>query len=82
MIYSLQNELDVLHAQNGDRANESVDIQDQTQQIRIEISAQDSEIRDLKNDISSKVMHNQGVERENENVKYSITEQQELRQRQ
>jgi hypothetical protein len=27
-------------------------------------------------------MHNQGVERENENVKYSIAEGQELRQRQ
>lgn len=27
-------------------------------------------------------MHNQGLERENENVKYSITENQELRQRQ
>jgi len=27
-------------------------------------------------------MHNQGIERENENVKYSITENQELRQRQ
>lgn len=49
--------------------------------MRIDMSAKDSDVRDLENDISATVLHNQGIERENENVKYSITENQELRQR-
>lgn len=79
VIQSLQNELQILQNQNADRANESVDIQQETKQVRIEISAKDSEIRDLKNDISAIILHNQGMERENENIKYSISENQELR---
>jgi chromosome segregation ATPase len=81
VIHSLENELDILQQQNQDKAEESVDIQEQIKAVRIEISAQESDIRDLDNDINGKVMHNQGIERENENIKYSITENQELRQR-
>jgi hypothetical protein len=36
----------------------------------------------MENDMNGTVMHNQGIERENENVKHSISENQELRQRQ
>ena len=79
MIQSLEHELGILQTQNSDKANESTEVQEQAQAVRIEISQKDSEIRDSQNEISGTVMHNQGVERENENVKYSITENQELR---
>lgn len=65
-----------------DKAAESTEIQEQIQAVRIEISAKDQDVREMNNEISATVMHNQGVERENENVKYSITEQQERRQMQ
>jgi hypothetical protein len=65
-----------------DKAAESTEIQEQIQAVRIEISAKDQDVREMNNGISATVMHNQGVERENENVKYSITEQQERRQMQ
>lgn len=79
VIHSLENELDILQQQNQDKADESVDIQEQIKSVRIEISVQESDLRDMDNDMNSKVMHNQGIERENENIKYSITENQELR---
>lgn len=48
----------------------------------MEISERDKELRDLQHDIQTTVAHNQSLERELENLKYSITECQELRHRQ
>ena len=79
VINSLRNELEILNNTNTDKSQESVEVNEQTQGVKIEISEKDGEIRELHNSIASTVMQNQGVERENDNVKHSISSNQELR---
>ena len=70
MIASLHNELDVLKNQNNDKCNETQEVTEQTRSVRIEIEHKESEIRELNQEIQTRIMHNQGIERENENTKY------------
>ena len=81
VISSLRTELDMMKNQTGDKQKEGIEVSEQTQAVRIEITERDKEIRDLQSDIQGTVGHNQSLEREIENVKYSIQECQELRHR-
>lgn len=82
VIVSLHSELDILNHTNNDKSQESVEITETTQGVKIEISSRDSDIREFQQEISTTVMHNQGIERENENCRNSICDSQDVRQRQ
>lgn len=82
MISSCQNELEMLKNQNADKAKEGIEVSEQIQAVRVEINARDQEIRDLSAQIHTTISTNQALERENESLKMSINEQQEVRQRQ
>ena len=79
VLGSLNGELDILRTQNQDQQKESNEIQDQTQEIRIDITEKDKDIREMNQEIQTNVAHNQAFERENENIKQSISDQQEQR---
>lgn len=82
VISSLQNELDILRNQNNDKQKEGIEVSEQTQAVRVEITSNDKDIRDLQCEIQTCVSHNQALERENESLRASISDQQELRHRQ
>lgn len=71
-----------MKASNTDKVREGTEVSEQTQAVRMEISEREKELRDLQHDIQTTVAHNQSLERELENLKYSIQECQELRHRQ
>lgn len=81
VIGSLRHELEMMKTQNADKVREGTEVSEQTQAVRMEISEREKELRDLQHDIQTTVAHNQSLEREIENIKYSIQECQELRHR-
>ena len=82
VISSCQNELEMLKNQNADKAKEGIEVSEQIQAVRVEITARDAEIRDLSAQIHTVIASNQALERENESLKMGINEQQEVRTRQ
>ena len=74
VIASLHNELDVMKQQNNERTNETQEVSEQIRAVRIEIEHKETEIRELNQEMQTVIMKNQGVERENENQKYQISE--------
>jgi len=82
VINSCQNELEMLRAQNADKAKEGIEVSEQIQAVRAEISARDQEIRELSGQIHATITQNQALEREIETLKAGINEGQEVRSRQ
>ena len=60
--------------QNNERTNETQEVSEQIRAVRIEIEHKETEIRELNQEMQTVIMKNQGVERENENQKYQISE--------
>ena len=60
--------------QNNERTNETQEVSEQIRAVRIEIEHKETEIRELNQEMQTIIMKNQGVERENENQKYQISE--------
>ena len=52
-----------------------MEIQSQTQNIKVEITENDKIIRENKQEIQTMVAHDQACERENENLKSNISNQ-------
>jgi len=60
--------------QNNERTNETQEVSEQIRSVRIEIEHKETEIRELNQEMQTVIMKNQGIERENENQKYQISE--------
>ena len=60
--------------QNNERTNETQEVSEQIRAVRIEIEHKETEIRELNQEMQTVIMKNQGIERENENQKYQISE--------
>jgi hypothetical protein len=58
VVSSLKNELDMLKNLNEDKQRESVEVSEQTQAVRIEISAAEKSISEHNVEIQTVVSHN------------------------
>lgn len=67
---------------NEEKSNESVEVSEQCQGVKAEISQRDVEIRELNQSIQATISENQSIERECESLKMGCNEQQEIRSRQ
>ena len=75
VVSSLKNELDMLRNLNDDKQRESVEVNEQTQAVKIEITGAEKAIGEINVEIQTVVSHNQQLEREDESLRQNIGEQ-------